>query len=151
MTVRYCQRGSIAKEPVCCVRNSRHALVCVVVRFGVVPTVPALIVMIGEPYHYANKSMTAVPHATDGLFCDTATLTVANGQVWDGLFCDVDVIIPTPPRGGGGTGAGPGDYYNQAPDTRRKTDEPLLLAQARQEDEELIILLKAFAEVIQWH
>lgn len=36
--------------------------------------------------------MSAVPHATDGLFCDHASLPVANGQVWDGLFC-VGVII----------------------------------------------------------
>lgn len=62
----------------------------------------------------------------------------------------VDVEIPLPPRGGGGTtGAGPGDHFNQAPDTReRKRD---FLAQARQEDKDMIVLLKAFAEVISWH
>lgn len=94
--------------------------------------------------------MTAVPAATDGIFCDTSGLTVSNGQVWDGLFCDVDVIIPTPPRGGGGSVGAPGTRFNQAPDTRRNK-EPLHLQQALQEDEELIILIKAFAEVIQWH
>lgn len=61
----------------------------------------------------------------------------------------VDVVIPTPPRGGGGTSSAPGTKYNQAPDTRETRRS--YLAQARQEDEDLIYLLQAFAEVIKWH
>ena len=36
-----------------------------------------------------------VSHAsvTDGLFCDTAALSVSNGQVWDGLFCEGVVAV----------------------------------------------------------
>lgn len=60
------------------------------------------------------------------------------------------VVIP-PPTGGGGSGPATGhSHFNQAPDTR-KNKEPLLLAQALQEDEELIIMIKAFAETITWH
>jgi len=36
----------------------------------------------------------AIPRATDGIFCDHAALTVANGQVWDGLFCIGAVLVP---------------------------------------------------------
>jgi hypothetical protein len=45
--------------------------------------------------------MSAVPHATDGIFCDHASLSVANGQVWDGLFCDgaVPPDLGPPKRG----------------------------------------------------
>lgn len=60
----------------------------------------------------------------------------------------VDVVIPTPPRGGGGTGPS-GPSYNQSPSVIG--DKRLYIDQALNEDEELIILLKAFAEVIQWH
>lgn len=62
----------------------------------------------------------------------------------------VDVEIPLPgPRGGGGSGPSVGrdSHFNQAPPKYR---DPFI-DQALMEDEELIILLKAFAEVIQWH
>lgn len=64
-----------------------------------------------------------------------------------------DSVAEIPPTGGGGSGPGiglPGEnYYNQAPAIKR--DEPLELQQALQEDEELIIMLKAFVETIRWH
>ncbi len=59
----------------------------------------------------------------------------------------IEVIIP-PPTGGGGSL--PGQSFNQAPDTRNKVD-PLMAAQILQEDEELLIMIKAFAETIRWH
>lgn len=92
--------------------------------------------------------MTAVSVATDGLFCDTPPLSVSNGQVWDGLFC-VEGVITEQPSGGGGTVSAPGNYYNQTPPVIK--DAELYLDQALVEDEELIIMLKAFAEVIRWH
>lgn len=54
-----------------------------------------------------------------------------------------------PVSGGGGTqGSGPGF----APSPRPPVDRtPLYLAQAMQEDEELIMILKEFIEVTQWH
>ena len=57
-----------------------------------------------------------------------------------------------PPRGGGGTSIGlPGrSHFNQAPSTKDKID-PLMMQQILQEDEELLIMIKAFAETIRWH
>ena len=92
--------------------------------------------------------MSAVNQATDGLFCDTSLLSVSNGQVWDGMFCLDGAVIIAPPGGGGGVSA-PGTHFNQAPSVKK--NEPLMLAQALQEDEELIIILKAFVETIRWH
>jgi len=63
-----------------------------------------------------------------------------------------DSVAEIPPSGGGGgsgPGVGPGDYYNQAPSVRK--NEPLYLAQALQEDEELIMIMKAFVETVTWH
>ena len=57
--------------------------------------------------------------------------------------------IPPPTGGGGGTGAGPGAFRSPRPTVDK--NEPLYLTQALQEDEELILILKAFTEVIQWH
>lgn len=96
--------------------------------------------------------MPAVDQATRGHFCTTAAGAAVPRAVW-GRFCDVDVIIPTPPRGGGGSGPGGpgvrGPSPNQAPP---KIDDRLLyIDQAHHEDEELILLLRAFAEVVQWH
>ena len=62
----------------------------------------------------------------------------------------VEVTLPPIGGGGGGTqGSGPGF----APSPRPSVDKrpPLLLAQAMQEDEELIMILKEFIEVTQWH
>lgn len=87
---------------------------------------------------------------TDGIFCNPIPLAVANGQVWDGLFCLPDSIPPQPPTGGGGSSSAPGTKYNQAPSTR-KDKQTLLLAQAMREDEELIYILKEFIEVTRWH
>jgi hypothetical protein len=86
---------------------------------------------------------------TDCIFCNPVPLAVANGQVWDGLFCLADIPEPIPPTGGGG-GSVPGTKYNQAPSVR-KAKQTLLLAQAMREDEELIYILKAFTEVTRWH
>jgi hypothetical protein len=87
---------------------------------------------------------------TGGLFCDTAPLTVSNGQVWAGLFCQPGEVIIQPPIGGGGSGPGVGlpgeNYFNQAPPIYR---DPLLLEQALQEDEEMLLMIKAFVETIQ--
>lgn len=91
----------------------------------------------------------AHPSVTDGLFCDTAPLSVSNGQVWAGLFCQPGQVVVPPVVGGGGSTSAPGTHFNQAPDTRKKS--PLLLAQALREDEELIMILKEFIEVTQWH
>ena len=61
-----------------------------------------------------------------------------------------EAIVP-PVVGGGATVGLPGrDYFNQAPDTRDKID-PLMMQQILQEDEELLIMIKAFAETIRWH
>lgn len=60
----------------------------------------------------------------------------------------IQVEIPRPGGGGTGPGVGPGAQRSPRPSVR---DEPLFLQQALQEDEDLIILIKAFAEVIQWH
>ncbi len=93
------------------------------------------------------------PQVTGGLFCDTAPLSVSNGQVWAGLFCQPGQIV-IPPVGGGGSGGGPSvglpgeNYYNQAPPQYK---DPLLLEQALQEDEEMLLMIKAFVETIQWH
>jgi len=60
------------------------------------------------------------------------------------------IIEPPVVGGGGGTRGGPvGTRFNQAPPQRK--GEPLLLAQALQEDEELLIILRAFVETIRWH
>jgi hypothetical protein len=94
--------------------------------------------------------MTAVSQATDGLFCDTAPLIVSNGQVWDGLFClDGEFEIPLPRGGGGSVGHGP--EFRPSPRPPVDKNEPIFLAQALQEDEELVLMLKAFVEVTQWH
>jgi hypothetical protein len=60
-----------------------------------------------------------------------------------------DQIPPTPGGGGGGSSGVVGTKFNQAPPVAKK--EPLYLAQALQEDEELLLILKAFTEVITWH
>lgn len=58
------------------------------------------------------------------------------------------VILP-PVAGGGGSSAGIGhSHYNQAPDTREYKPK-LLLKQAMQEDEEMLLMIKAFVETIQ--
>ena len=67
-----------------------------------------------------------------------ATSGIGSGQ-------DVVLILP----GGGGVSA-PGTHFNQAPSVKKK-GEPLLLMQALQEDEELLIILKSFVEIIRWH
>ena len=61
------------------------------------------------------------------------------------------VVEPQPPTGGGGGGVGlPGEnYYNQKPPVIK--DKEMYLDQALMEDEELLIFLKAFAEVVRWH
>ena len=65
-----------------------------------------------------------------------------------------EVLIVIPPVGGGGSGGGPSvglpgeNYYNQAPPQYK---DPLLLEQALQEDEEMLLMIKAFVETIQWH
>lgn len=70
------------------------------------------------------------------------------------LFTVGWVECPTPdvpPVGGGrssGPSVGPGDFFNQAPSIKKK--EPLYLQQAIQEDEELMIIIKAFVETIRW-
>ena len=94
--------------------------------------------------------MTAVPGATDGMFCDTPPLIVSNGQVWDGLFCLEGAVVEVPASGGGGGYSFPGVNL-PSPKPSIDKDEPLFLAQALQEDEEMIILLKALAEVVTWH
>lgn len=71
----------------------------------------------------------------------------ATGYHETGYYLPVDVIIPPPSGGGGGGVSAPG--FNQAPSVKK--DRELYIDQAHNEDEELIILLKAFAEVIQWH
>lgn len=90
------------------------------------------------------------PQVTGGLFCDTAPLSVSNGQVWAGLFCQPGQIV-IPPVGGGGSGPGVGlpgeNYFNQAPPRQRDND--LFLQQALQEDEEMLLMIKAFVETIQ--
>lgn len=64
---------------------------------------------------------------------------------------EVQVIIP--PVGGGGSGGGPSvglpgeSYFNQAPPRQRDND--LFLQQAIQEDEEMLLMIKAFVETIQ--
>lgn len=58
-------------------------------------------------------------------------------------------LIQLPSDGGGGSAPVIGTRFNQAPSV--KNNEPLLLAQALQEDEELLIILKAFVETIRWH
>jgi hypothetical protein len=75
-------------------------------------------------------------HATDYY----ATDYYLHGQV---------VEVPVGGGGGGTQGSGPGF----APSPRPSIDkiQPLLLAQARQEDEDLIYILKAFTEVTRWH
>ena len=91
--------------------------------------------------------MQAVQHATDGIFCEGV---VAVGMATDGLFCLDGSVEITPPGGGGtGPGIGPGALPSPRPSVNK--DEPLYLAQALQEDEELIIILKAFVETIRWH
>ena len=86
---------------------------------------------------------------TGGLFCDTAPLSVSNGQVWAGLFCQPGQVVVPRPGGGGTQGSGPG--FGPSPRPSVDKIEPLLLAQAMQEDEELIYILKEFIEVTQWH
>lgn len=73
----------------------------------------------------------------------------STGYYATGYYVPDAVIIETPTGGGGGTSF-PG--YN-VPSPRPSIDkhEPLYLAQALQEDEEMIILLKALAEVVTWH
>lgn len=57
-------------------------------------------------------------------------------------------VVPLP-SGGGGTVSAPGTHFNQAPPVIR--DAELYIDQALMEDEELILFLRAFAEVIRWH
>jgi hypothetical protein len=60
---------------------------------------------------------------------------------------------PTPPSGGGGSGINHAQnysHYNQAPDTR-ETPRVDYLRQARREDEDLLILMKTFVEIIKCH
>jgi hypothetical protein len=65
------------------------------------------------------------------------------------------VLPPVAPGGGGGHSAGPGHGHGPGalPSPRPSIDknQPLYLQQALQEDEELILILKAFTEVIRWH
>lgn len=62
-----------------------------------------------------------------------------------------EVIVVIPPVGGGGSGPGVGlpgeNYFNQAPPRQRDND--LFLQQALQEDEEMLLMIKAFVETIQ--
>jgi hypothetical protein len=58
-----------------------------------------------------------------------------------------EIIIP--PGGGGSVGSGV-SHFNQAPNTKVKK-RPIMLAQAKQEDEELIMIIKAFVETVRWH
>lgn len=62
----------------------------------------------------------------------------------------LQVVIP-PTGGGGGSGPSVGlpgeNYYNQSPPRERKND--LFLQQAMQEDEEMLLMIKAFVETIQ--
>lgn len=68
----------------------------------------------------------------------------------DSYFPPLEVVdIPPPVAGGGGSSAGVGySHYNQAPDTREYKPK-LLLKQAMQEDEEMLLMIKAFVETIQ--
>jgi hypothetical protein len=93
--------------------------------------------------------MIAVSQATDGLFCDTPPLIVSNGQVWDGMFCLDGAVVEPPVTGGGGTTSAPGTHFNQAPPKYRDPRDLLNLEQALQEDEEMLLMIKAFVETIQ--
>lgn len=66
------------------------------------------------------------------------------------IFADPEsfLIIQQPGGGGTGIGHGPGALPSPKPSIG---DEPLYLAQALQEDEELILILKTFVETIKWH
>jgi len=74
----------------------------------------------------------------------------ATGYYETGYYLPGGVIIE-PPSGGGGTVGGRGPGAEPSPRPSIDKNEPLYLAQALQEDEELLIIIKSFVETIRWH
>ena len=75
----------------------------------------------------------------------------ATGYHATGYYLPGSVVIEPPSGGGGSSGVGmPGqDYFNQSPSVKK--NKRSYLAQALQEDEELLIIIKSFVETIRWH